>query len=127
MSEVDRIHEVLRITEDREEGLEDIEDLQSEIVIDSKDVVVEIPESARVESLWILLHGHTGIGKTLFMVGLLFEVLRDYASTQKVLLIANFEIMNLPSNVEFFKSGSVRKIMERMIQAGKENVPVLVC
>src|SRR6266571_3130521 len=80
------------------------------------DEIVDIDiseERKRSESIWILFHGHIGIGKTLFMTGMvLWTILMDKIKV----VITNYDLYGLPEGVEVFKSGSVRKIMERMLE-----------
>src|SRR5713101_5811597 len=80
------------------------------------DEIVDIDigeERKRSESIWVLFHGHIGIGKTLFMTGVaLWTVLTDKIE----LVVTNYDLYGLPEGVEVFKSGSVRKIMEKMLE-----------
>jgi hypothetical protein len=90
------------------------------------DVIIE-PD--RSESIWKLFHGHIGIGKTLYMTGEVFLAVQEY---KVKLVITNYDLYGLPEEVEIFKSGSVRKIMERMIQnydpiTKTSKVAILVC
>jgi hypothetical protein len=80
------------------------------------------------DSEWVLIHGRTGKGKTLFMTGLAHERISDLvADGEKVLVISNYSILNLPEGVKYFKSGSIRHIMERMVEASKQGVAIVVC
>jgi ATPase family associated with various cellular activities (AAA) len=85
-------------------------------------------DKSLVDSEWVLVHGRTGKGKTLLMTGLAHERIRDLvAQGEKVLLISNYSILNLPEGVRFFKTGSLRKLMTEMIEASKQGVAVIIC
>ncbi len=97
--------------------------MTDEIVnIDVKD------EIQRSESIWKLIVGHIGIGKTLYMTG---EVLQAISEYKIKVVITNYDLYGLPDGVQIFKTGSVRRIMERMIEnydetTKKSKVPMLI-
>lgn len=82
----------------------------------------------RVDSTWILLHGRTGLGKTLYMTGIVHACVKFWASLNhaKILLITNYHIYKLPESVTVFRSGSVREIMEKMMSCEGTGTRVIV-
>jgi hypothetical protein len=85
-------------------------------------------EIERSESIWKLFRGHIGIGKTLYMTGEVFMAIVEYGIK---LVITNYDLYGLPEGVEVFKTGSVRKIMIRMLENYDETtkspkLPVLI-